>query len=243
MIRVKAGVFSLTPPASFDQDRDYLRWHLLDHMPEQYQLPGIVLGLRWIGDDACRAARLVGDAPAMDVGNLVHYLLGDPVQQTIDDFMRLGRRLAEVGRFPERRTSLGLKVLELLRWDAAPSALVSPEVVPFRPHRGVFVVIEEPTGDPPTAAWLTWLHTDHVPALLGMSGTAGSWMFGSSTAWSLPPAAIGPEVFVTVVYLDGDPVATAAELAPLIEQRWATGAVRPLFAGPLRSMVEWEAWR
>ena len=48
MIRVKAGIFSLTAPA--DDDGSYLRWHLLDHMPEQYQLPGIVHGLRWIAD-------------------------------------------------------------------------------------------------------------------------------------------------------------------------------------------------
>lgn len=50
MNRVKAGFFSFTAAAPPDDDGSYLRWHLLDHMPEQYQLPGIVLGLRWIAD-------------------------------------------------------------------------------------------------------------------------------------------------------------------------------------------------
>src|SRR6202008_5018165 len=47
VIRVRAGIFSLTPATPPDDDGSYLRWHLLDHMPEQYQLPGIVHGLRW----------------------------------------------------------------------------------------------------------------------------------------------------------------------------------------------------
>ena len=46
MIRVKAAFFSFTPPAPADDDGSYLRWHLLDHMVEQYQLPGIQYALR-----------------------------------------------------------------------------------------------------------------------------------------------------------------------------------------------------
>ena len=46
-----------------------------------------------------------------------------------------------------------------------------------------------------------------------------------------------------MIYLDDDPLATTKTLTPLIEERWRSGAVRPLFAGPLRTMIEWEAWR
>ncbi|MBV8957215.1 MAG: hypothetical protein JO054_01785 [Actinobacteria bacterium] len=245
MIRVKAGIFSFTAPAPADDDGSYLRWHLLDHMPEQYQLPGIVLGQRWIADGEYPAHRIAGDGPLADIGNVVSYLVGDPVQQTLDDFMTLGRRLAEVGRFPERRPPLRLSMLALREWHAAPQALVSHEVVPFRPHRGVVVIVEEPTHTPGTRRdeWLQWLHTDHYRAVLEVPGTAGAWTFGSSTTWTLPPAAQGDDSYVTVIYVDAEPLATAKALAPLIEQRWATGAVRPLFAGPLRSMIDWEAWR
>jgi hypothetical protein len=240
--RVKAGIFSFTPPAPADDDGSYLRWHLLDHMPEQYQLPGMVLGQRWIADGDYADHRIGGDGPLAGIGNVVAYLVGDPVQRTIDDFMALGRRLAEVGRFPHRRPSLRLSMLALEEWHAAPQALVSDEVVPFRPHRGVLLLVEQPTGSP-RDAWLQWLHTDHYRALLDVPGTAGAWMFGSTTTWQLPPPAQGDELYVTVVYLDGEPLATAKALAPFVEQRWATGAVKPLFAGPLRSMVDWEAWR
>jgi hypothetical protein len=46
-----------------------------------------------------------------------------------------------------------------------------------------------------------------------------------------------------VIDLDKNPLATTEALTPLVEERWHSGVVRPLFAGPLRTMIEWEAWR
>lgn len=163
MNRVKAGIFSLTARA--DAESDYLRWHLLDHMPEQYQLPGIVHGLRWIADGEYRDHRVAADGPLGDVGNLVHYLVGDPVEETFDDFVALGRALRENGRFPVTRPLLQIAGLRLLQWHAAPRAFVSAEVVPFRPHRGILLIVEEPADGRPDD-WLQWLHAEHLPALL-----------------------------------------------------------------------------
>jgi hypothetical protein len=238
--RVAAGFFSLTPPAPPDDDGSYLRWHLLDHMPEQYQLPGIVHGMRWIADGDLPNRRIAAEPPLADVGNIVNYLFGEPVQQTYDDFMTLGRRLGEVGRFPQARPSLQLRLLALLKWYAAPRALISAEVVPFRPHRGVVVIVEQPAGD--IATWLDWLHREHYPELLAVDGVAGAWMYGTTDTWTVLPTCQGDPQYTTVVYLDADPVATAAALSPLIERRWASGAARPLFAGPLRTMMQWDVW-
>jgi hypothetical protein len=58
----------------------------------------------------------------------------------------------------------------------------------------------------------------------------------------IPERAQGAPQFVTVVFLDDDPLAVTRELAPLVERRWATSAVRPLFAGPLRTMIRYDAW-
>ena len=44
MNRVKVGFFSLSERSETGDDRSYLRWHQMDHMPEQYQLPGLILG-------------------------------------------------------------------------------------------------------------------------------------------------------------------------------------------------------
>ncbi|GLB84034.1 hypothetical protein SRL2020226_34990 [Mycobacterium kiyosense] len=209
-------------------------------MPEQYQLPGIVSGLRWIADGDYPAARLASHGPLGEIANVVHYLVGDPVQQTFDDFVELGRVLRENGRMPSIRPLLQISGLRLLQWQAAPRALVSAEVVPFRPHRGVLLLIEEPAGARPDA-WLEWLAAEHYPELLGTRGVAGVWTFGATYApvprgWRTDPQ------YITVVYLDEDPLAVTAALAPLVEQRWRSETVRPVFAGPLRSMISWEAW-
>ncbi|HVM66098.1 MAG TPA: hypothetical protein VMU14_14625 [Acidimicrobiales bacterium] len=241
MIRVKGAVFSVTPPLPEEYATEYLRWHLLDHQPEQYQLPGLVLSQRWIADGEYLSSRIVGDSPLGNVGNIVNYLIGDPVQQTYDDFMELGPRLREIGRFPYRAPSLQVRLLGLLKWYASRRALISPEVVPFRPHHGVLVIIEEPVGGG-LDDWLRWLHTDHHPAVLGVGGVVGAWMYGTVQTWRLHPTAEGGPQYVTVVYLEEDPIAATQALAPIVEERWASGAVRPLFAGPLRTMVHWDAW-
>jgi len=238
--RVEAAFFSFTPPAPAGDDGSYLRWHLLDHMPEQYQLPGIVLGTRWIADGDYLSARLAGAGPLADTGSVVNYLVGAPVQQTHDDFMALGRKLAEVGRFPERRPSLEVSFVALLQSHAAPRALVSSEVVPFRPHRGALVIVEEPAGD--VGPWLAGLEAEHYRQLLEVPGVGGAWMYGPAGATTLHANVQHDPRYVTVVYLDEDPLAVAKSLTPLVEHRWASGAVRPLFAGPLRSMVRGDAW-
>jgi hypothetical protein len=210
-------------------------------MPEQYQLPGIQFALRYIADGEYAGYRLAASRPLENVGNIVNYLVGDPVEQTHEDFMALGPRLAELGRFPEQRPYLQLRMPALLRWYAAPRALVSAEVVPFRPHRGVVVIVEDPSGDD-VATWLQWLHTVHHPAVLAVPGVAGVWMYRDTTTWRLHPAVRGEPQYTTVIYLDDDPLVTTKALGPLIEQRWGSGAVRPIFAGPLRTMIEWEVW-
>ncbi len=169
MIRVKAAFFSLTPPAPPDDDGSYLRWHLLDHMVEQYQLPGIQFALRYIADGEYLARRIVASGHVEDVGNVVNYLVGDPVQQTHNDFMQLGPRLAEVGRFPE--------------------------------------------------------------------------VLCTTNTWNRHPTTQGDPQYTTVISLDEDPLTTTEALTPVVEERWRSGAVRPLFAGPLRTMIDWEAWR
>jgi hypothetical protein len=240
MSRVRAGFFSLTPPAPPDDDGSYLRWHLLDHMPEQYSLPGIVHALRWNADGDYPAHRLVAEGDLKEVGGVVNYLFADPVQQTYDDFMALGGKLADVGRFPERRPSLQVRLLELISDTAAPRVLVSPEVVPFRPHRGVLLIVEQPTGD--EAVWRQWLTDQHLPELLEVPGVAGAWTFRSSEEWTLLPICAGEPQYTTVVFLDEDPLATTRAATSFIEARWASGAVRPMFAGPLRTMMQWDAW-
>jgi hypothetical protein len=210
-------------------------------MPEQYSIPGIVLGLRWIADGDYPKHRLVGEGDLTDVGNAVCYLMSDPVQQTYDAFMDLGPALRDAGRFPQARPSLQTRLLGIDSAQAAPAASVSADVVPFRPHRGVVLIVEGPNDG--ATAWHDWLAAEPESSMLDVPGVAGIWSFHSSDTWRLRPTCDGPPQRNTVVFLDADPLAMTAKLTPMLEHRWSSRAVRPMFAGPLRTMIDWEAWK
>ncbi|MFL6206311.1 MAG: hypothetical protein ACJ739_13280 [Acidimicrobiales bacterium] len=251
MISIRAGFFSLTSGAVSGDDASYLRWHLLDHMPEQYTIPGIRLGTRWQADERCVQLRAAASPPLAPVRHAVGYLITDPVDVTLTAFAALGRGLAEAGRYPEPATPHLLGAFELWSAHAAPAAVVSAGALPFRPHRGIYLVVEEPVGGADLDTWRRWHESEHVPAVLSVDGVAGAFSFRASAALGEGPEQ-GPRYgtapwdparrLVTVVYVDGHLAATAERLTPLVEARWDGGAVTPQLAGPFRSPVAFEAW-
>jgi hypothetical protein len=250
---VEVGFFSLTSGAVGGDDDSYLEWHLLDHQPEQYSIPGIRLGTRWRADDECVALRLEASDELAPVRHAVSYLMTDPVDDTLRQFARLGRQLAEVGRMPVRAVPHLLGAYDLVQAHASPRVLVSAEAIPFRPHLGVFLLVETIRGgSADVEAWARWHHAEHVPALLGLPGVAGLLSFRSSTLlgvgaeqgvrYGMPLWDPGDR-FVTVVHLDDDVAATTERLEALVRTRWRGGVVAPDLAGPFRSMVRHDAWR
>ncbi len=239
MNRVKAGFFSLSHRAADGDDRAYLDWHQMDHMPEQYQLPGMVLGQRWASTAACRAARAAEAGDWSLVEHVVCYLMGNPLDETIDEFLRLGRHLAELGRFSRSLPSQYRGALRLLEARAAPRVLISDEVVPYRPHRGVYLIIDEPAVDEPQDAFLQRLHTEVLPALVSVPGVAGAWAFGTTPSIRRPMFSDG-RYRMTLCYLDDDPPATGERLAPLVNRAWAPAPARLVLAAPFESMMRWE---
>jgi hypothetical protein len=239
--RVAAGFFSLSHASPTGDDRPYLEWHRLDHMPEQYGLPGIVLGQRWISTAPCRAARAAAEGEWSLVEHVVCYLMGRPLDETVDEFYRLGRHLAEVGRFPHSLPSQYAAPLALLEAHAAPRVLVSPEVVPFRPHRGVYLVVEEPAADEPQDAFLQRMHVEVLPALVAVPGVAGAWSFATTPALRRPFYSPG-RFRMTLCYLDDEPAEVASRLGALVPQWWGGAPSRLLLAAPFESPVrgEWE---
>ncbi len=252
MTGIAAGFFSLTSTPPDGDEEGYLRWHLLDHLPEQYAIPGIRLGTRWRADDECVSLRLAQDSELAPVRHVMSYLLTEPVEATLEAFVRLGGRLRDDARFPHAATPHLLGAYELTGTWAAPSAVVAAEVVPFRAHRGVYLVIEQPPADVAVAEhWKGWHDDEHVPALLAVDGVAGLWTFSTGARLGEDerqgprfgmPAWNPRGLTVTVIYLDADVPATASRLAPRLEDRWRGPDVIPALAGPFRSTVAFEAW-
>jgi hypothetical protein len=239
MNRVKVGYFSLTRHSTTGEDQSYLEWHQLDHMPEQYQLPGLIVGQRWGSTPACRAARAAESGDWSLVEHAVCYMMGNPVDETIDEFITLGAHLAELGRFPHRMPSEYRGALRLLEAHVAPRVLVSAEVVPFRPHQGVYLIVEEPTDQAAQDAYLQRRHTELVPELVSVPGVAGAWTFATTPAIRRSNFSEG-QYRMTICYLDDEPAVVGERLAPMMERMAASEPIRLQLAAPFESVLRWD---
>jgi len=231
------GYFSISRSGTTGDDRDYLEWHQLDHMPEQWRIPGVVWGSRWASTAPCEAVRAVQVGEWAAVAHVVNYLMREPIEETLDDFFSLAQELRDAGRFSVGLPSVFQGALRLLETHAAPRVLVAPDVVPFRPNRGVYVVVEEPTDTDRWDAYQQRVHRQTLPAILAVPGVAGAWVFGTSP--SVRPREIysAGHYRITVCYLDDEPAAVGARLVEPLSQSWEGAPTRPLLAAPFESMM------
>ena len=187
---VRACVISLSARSAEGADAAYLEWHGLDHLPEQYSIPSIVHGQRWVSTPECRAVRASGDAALDATDHVVQYLFGDPVAPALDRFFALGAELREAGRMPLRLPPVELAAYALAEQE---SRLVRPGVLAWRPCRGVYLIVSEA----PVA----------VPAA---DGIAGVWRYEGGSFHARLRDTSGRHL--TVCYLDGDPAEVGAAI-------------------------------
>lgn len=203
------------------EDADYLRWHALDHRPEQYRLSGLRASLRIVSTPACRAARVAAE-PAFDpVDHVMTYFFED--QAGLEPFNALAVALRDAGRMPYLLPSVQRGVYAVRDRIADAEAKVGADVLPWWPARGVYLLIEM-GGDAPRG-------------LVDVAGVAGDW-HASATASAFSSAQDGQRI--TYLFLDGDPVETGERLRPVLQQRWESSGVRPLLAAPFHVTVPYE---
>jgi hypothetical protein len=223
MNKIRIGFFSFTEITDPGEHESYNEWHMLDHMPEQYPLDGIAYGQRWVSTPACRAARLVSEPPLDPVHYMTLYLMTEPVERTLREFMQLGRDLHEVGRFHLHRRARLSGPFPFRSSAVAARVLISPEAVPYRPNLGIYVEVEEfPAGAGPGD------DGPHLTALVAVPGVAGAWSFSDDTRR------------MTVSWLDSSPVEVCRRLDPIVERRRAASPTRTLLAGPLEAITPWK---
>lgn len=219
-LRAAAGFVSFTEVEAGAQG-SYNEWHLFDHLPEQYALPGIVGGQRWVLTPALAATAGATATPPLDrVHYVTLYLLAEPLDVTLTDFFHHGIALAKAGRFHRQRTSHLAGALRVESAHAAPAALVQPGVVPFRPGTGVHLRLEDAAAGPPPA--------ELVDAVLGVPGVAGVWTFAGAVPDDGPTAGVR----LTCAWLDGDLPAVDAALAAALPPPGGG----PAFAGTLATI-------
>ena len=112
---------------------------------------------------------------------------------------------------------------------AAARVKVGADVLPWWPARGVYLLLET--------------HATPLAELVEVEGVAGIWsMAALDVGPKLASARAGQQL--SYCFLDGDPVATAARLRPVLEMRWSATGIDPLFAAPFHPVVphEWSRY-
>jgi len=234
---VATSVVSMSRRHAEGHDAEYLEWHMLDHLPEQYRLPGLRLGQRWVSTPACRQARIVSEAPYADVDHIVQYLFAEPVGVGLDRFFPLGAALRRIGRMPMALPRVQVGGWELVDTRAAPRVLVGAAVVPWRPALGVFVLVERNVSPPGTGG-------DGLDRLVDVPGVAGAWCWaGAAPRHERLDSTAG--LGLTVCYLDGLALEVAPALGPVLARRWAEGKLLPLLAAPFELVTpgQWDRHR
>ena len=198
------------------RDVDYLRWHFFDHRPEQYRLETIRGSLRLVSTPECRAARAANDARFDGTDHVMNYFFSDP--SGLKPFHDLGRELGKVGRVPELLPSVERGVYTFAGRVAAPEAKVGADVLPWWPATGVYLLVEAGTAS--------------AASLVEVDGVAGAWWAPTASGVPAEYTVAQPGDQLTYLFLDDDPVAVAARLQPVLEQRWADTEVTGLFAAP-----------
>lgn len=210
------------------RDAEYLRWHTLDHRPEQHRLPGVRASVRLVSTPRCRAARdllTAGDERFDPIDHVMTYFFTD--RSGLRGFNDLSTALGDADRKIALLPPVQRGVYTVAEKTAADRIKIGADVLPWWPFRGVVLLLE--LADRP------------AEGLVDIAGVAGAWSAASHRVDAdLAGAPAGQ--LLTYCFTDDDPVDVAARLAPALARRWAGGAAEPLLAAPFHPVVphEWE---
>jgi hypothetical protein len=204
-------------------DAEYLRWHTLDHRPEQHRLSEVRASLRLVSTPACRSARAAGQDRFDNIDHVMTYFFTDPSGMT--GFLDLAKALIGAGRKLPLLPPVERGIYQV-EYKAAQSRIkVGADVLPWWPIRGAYLLLEANASAPTN--------------LTDVDGVAGVWSAASQSVDARLASAPAGQT-ISYCFLDEDPVATADQLRPVLEKRWSDDGIEPLFAAPFHVVVPYE---
>ena len=204
-------------------DAEYLRWHTLDHRPEQHRLAAVRASLRLVSTPACRSARAISEGPLDAVDHVMTYFFTD--RAGLHGFNELSTALGNAGRKLPLLPPVERGVYEVQSKVAAPRVKVGSDVLPWLPVRGAFLLVERGSAS--------------ASPLLEVEGVAGAWS-ALSRKVDAKLASAQSDQSITYCFVDDDPIATSERLRPVLAARWAEPGIEPLFAAPFFAVVPYE---
>ena len=228
---VSAIFVSLSARDPEGRDAEYLEWHTLDHRPEQHRLNGLRGSLRFVSTPECRSDRAAADSRYEATDHVMVYLFAD--QTPMDAFYGLGEELFKAGRMQHRLPAVEGDLYLVQGKAAASGAIAGADVLPWRPARGLYLLVELGVAAPghlveiDGIAGVWWATTDSERI------EARPW-FGSVTS-----AAEGAKQ-ISLCFIDGNPIDVAMRMEPVLKERWAKSSVEPLLAAPFHTVVPYQ---
>lgn len=205
------------------KDAEYLRWHTLDHRPEQHRLAAVRASLRLVSTPACRSARALSDGPLNAVDHVMTYFFADTAG--LHDFNALSTALGNAGRKLPLLPPVERGVYDVRRKATAPRIKAGSDVLPWLPARGVYLLVERGSAS--------------ANPLLQIDGVTGVWSALSRQVDAKLASAQGDQS-ITYCFLDDDPIVAAERMRPALTDRWAGDGIEPLFAAPFFAVVPYE---
>jgi hypothetical protein len=155
------------------RDAEYLRWHTLDHRPEQHRLAAVRASLRLVSTPACRAARAAGDERFNAIDHVMTYFFTD--QGGLTAFNELSAALGGADRKLPLLPPVQRGVYAVRSKLAAPRVKIGGDVLPWWPACGVYLLLEMGASRP--------------AFLIDIDGVAGVW---SATSQSVEASVACP---------------------------------------------------
>ena len=218
--------FSLSEITDPAKHRAHNEWHQLDHQPENFVLPGVAAGSRWVRPPDCAAASAVVAPGYADVHYAIMYWFREPLARSLEDFFILSERSFQWGRSPQ----IGFT------------------------HRPVGERVGR--RDEEAASLARWYDEVRIPDLLECPGVAGAWTLAAEEAdapgaWPFADrgarAGAATPNRLQLLYLDEDPLAVLEAIESRTPAWRRAGRLRDnsaveeiVFASPLRAIVAWE---
>jgi hypothetical protein len=203
------------------KDAAYIEWHAVDHEPEQHRLSTVWASRRVVSTPECRAVRAASFGRYDEVDHVMAYFFVPPPD--FKAFEDLNNALGTSGRTKPR-----LPILERGTWQVhgkvvAPGGIVSPDVLPWRPIKGIYLILER--GSVPAAD------------LAEISGVTGVWWAGGALMNPVFATSDNTGMQLTLCYVDGDVVETATRLKEPLQKRWDGSGLTPVLAAPFQAVV------
>jgi hypothetical protein len=121
---------------------------------------------------------------------------------------------------------------------AARRISIGATAVPYRPNRGLYVVVGGTDSESAVGSG--------IADLLQVPGVAGIWAFGRSgatpatrTSLAAPAGSERLDEEIVVIYLDDDPLETAGRIEDVLVPGWESSGIRPRLAGPFETISPW----